>query len=184
VAGFEVTTEADVEREHGRVHKLNEVARQLSISRTNAEKYGHKLGVLIRIRNGILPTYVVKDEDVSRIWEAKQIALKQWTQDNRDRAARAGHIAGRKRQHRDLMKQERNYFGRVQIFVIMRTPVEDPALSSETGPQMETLQYHPVYPPTEHQPELDTSVWNKTSFWNHESLDAMTTVQKRRMGLI
>jgi hypothetical protein len=82
------------------------------------------------------------------------------------------------------MKQQRDYFGRVQIFMIEAVAVDDPELSSEIGPQMRALQYRPCYPPTEEQADLDTAVWNKTNFWNHDSLDAMTISTKRRLGLI
>jgi hypothetical protein len=89
-----------------------------------------------------------------------------------EQAGRACQIGNRTRQHDNLMRQERDYYGRIQAFVIEARAADDPELSSETGPQFRTLQWRSFYPSTELDTTLDQSVWRRPHH-NPLSLDSM-----------
>jgi len=155
------------------VYLVTQVAQQLSLCRATVISYGEDLGMLIQIRNGILPTYVISAEGVTKIWEAHQSTKERLKKMLQAQARAASHIGGRQSQHKALMREDRDYYGKVQAFAIEPKTVEN--LSSELpgGPEFRTLQWIPFYLSEKPNPDQNLSVWNVTDHREHLSLDAM-----------
>jgi hypothetical protein len=166
---------ADIERETGqRVYSTVEASKELGICHDTVLAYGHDLGVLVQIRNGLMPSYVITGEGLTRIFEARQEAAERMREMLREQAAGAAQKGGRQSQHRALMREERDYdTGKVRCFLIQ--PATCHALSSDIpgGPEFRTLQWIPFHPAEDAQPDLDLSVWHVSDHRQHLSLDSM-----------
>jgi hypothetical protein len=155
------------------VYSVTQAAQVLGLDRHTVSRYVELLGIGIQIRNGLEPSYVISAESLTAIWEAREQTIERMKRMLQEQAASASQIGGRKSQHGALMREERDYYGRVAAFTIEPTASEDPELSSETGPQYKTLQWRPFYPATENNPKLDLSVWHVSDHRQHLSLDRM-----------
>jgi hypothetical protein len=112
-------TVEDLERRLGeRVWSTVDAAKSLGLHLKTIQFYGHELGVLHQIRNGLFPTYVVSASGMQAIWEAQQETQERLKQMLRDQAQRAAQIGGRRSQHQRLMQEETDYYGRVKAFEI------------------------------------------------------------------
>lgn len=156
-----------------RIYSTVDAARELSLCHDTILSYGHDLGVLIQIRNGLFPTYVISAEGLTRIWEARTETIERVRRMLQEQSHEASQIGSRQSQHGALMREEKDYFGKVTAFEIVPVAVQDPELSSETGPQTKTLQWRPFYPSTEPNKDLDLSVWYVSDHRQHLSLDSM-----------